>query len=207
MEKLLVTQALNELKLLDDRIINEIARSKFVTTAKTVESKITPYLTKEEFVKKARGGYDSVNALIERHTKIKAAVMASNAVTNVEVNGVSMTVAEALELKNSIVYKEEFLSQLKLQYASATNDMTRKNVELENKIDNILETMVSKDAKTKKEDFTEITDPMRQSGEYSLVDPLKVADIIEKLEDEISGFKSNVDAVLQISNCITYIEF
>lgn len=48
---------------------------------------------------------------------------------------------------------------------------------------------------------------MRQSGEYSLVDPLKVADIIEKLEDEISGFKSNVDAVLQISNCITYIEF
>ena len=67
--------------------------------------------------------------------------------------------------------------------------------------------MVSKDAKTKKEDFTEITDPMRQSGEYSLVDPLKVADIIEKLEDEISGFKSNVDAVLQISNCITYIEF
>ena len=76
MEKLLVTQALNELTLLDDRIINKIARSKFVTSAKTVESKITPYLTKEEFVKKARGGYDSVNALIERHTKIKAAVMA-----------------------------------------------------------------------------------------------------------------------------------
>lgn len=41
----------------------------------------------------------------------------------------------------------------------------------------------------------------------NLVVPLKVADIIEKLEDEISGFKSNVDAVLQISNCITYIEF
>ena len=48
---------------------------------------------------------------------------------------------------------------------------------------------------------------MRQNGEYSLVDPLRVQDIIEKLGDEISGFKSNVDAVLQISNCITYIEF
>lgn len=54
MEKLLVTQALNELKLLDNRIINEIARSKFVTSAKTVESKITPYLTKEEFVKRQK---------------------------------------------------------------------------------------------------------------------------------------------------------
>lgn len=207
MEKLLVTQALNELKLLDNRIINEIARSKFVTSAKTVESKITPYLTKEEFVKKAKGGFDSVNALMERRSKIKAAVLTSNAVTNVEINGVTMTVAEALELKNSIVYKEELLGQLKLQYSSATTDMTRKNVELEKKIDNILETMVSKDAKTKKEDFTEITDPMSQNGEYSLVDPLRVQDIIEKLGDEISGFKSNVDAVLQISNCITYIEF
>lgn len=207
MEKLLVTQALNELKLLDNRIINEIARSKFVTSAKTVESKITPYLTKEEFVKKAKGGFDSVNALMERRAKIKAAVLESNSVTKVEINGVTMTVAEALELKNSIVYKEELLEQLKLQYSSATTDMTRKNVELEKKIDNILETMVSKDAKTKKEDFTEITDPMRQNGEYSLVDPLRVQDIIEKLRDEISGFKSNVDAVLQISNCITYIEF
>ena len=134
MEKLLVTQALNELKLLDNRIINEIARSKFVTSAKTVESKITPYLTKEEFVKKAKGGFDSVNALMERRSKIKNSVLTSNAVTNVEINGVTMTVAEALELKNSIVYKEELLEQLKLQYSSATTDMTRKNVELEKKL-------------------------------------------------------------------------
>ena len=48
---------------------------------------------------------------------------------------------------------------------------------------------------------------MRTNGEYSLVDPLKIEEVIEKLDNEISGFKSNVDSVLQISNCITSIEF
>ena len=207
MEKLLITQALNELKLLDSRILSEICKSKFVASAKTVEKNITPYCTKESFIEKAKSSYDSINALIERKARIKAAVIASNATTKVEINGATMTVAEALELKNSITYKEDMLSDMKAQLASAKNDMEKKNLELERKIDNILETMVSKDAKTKKDDFNEITDPMITNGEYSLVDPLKIEEVIEKLDNEISGFKSNVDSVLQISNCITSIEF
>lgn len=207
MEKLLVTQALNELKLLDSRIVNEICKSKFVASAKTVEKNITPYCSKEIFITKAKASYDSINALIERKSKIKAAVIASNATTKVEINGVIMTVAEALELKTSIGYKQDMLTDMKAQLASAKSEMEKKNLDLERKIDNILETMVSKDAKTKKDDFKEITDPMRTNGEYSLVDPLRIEDVIEKLENEIEGFKSNVDSVLQISNCITTIEF
>lgn len=207
MEKLLVTQALNELKLLDSRILNEIERSKFVASAKKIEKKVTPHVTKEEFNAKAKANYSSINDLIARKSKIKSAVIASNAVTVVEVNGVQMTVAEALELKNSIEYKEELLITLKAQFASSTKDALNKNIALEAKIDNILETMVGKDAKTKSEDFKEVVEPMRENGEYALVDPLGIENEIQKLEDEISGFKSNVDAVLQISNCITYIEF
>lgn len=207
MEKLLVTQALNELKLLDSRIVNEICKSKFVASAKTVEKNITPYCSKENFITKAKSSFDSINALIERKSKIKAAVIASNATTKVEINGVTMTVAEALELKTSIGYKQDMLTDMKSQLASAKSEMEKKNLDLERKIDNILETMVSKDAKTKKDDFKEITDPMRTNGEYSLVDPLRIEDVIEKLENEIDGFKSNVDSVLQISNCITTIEF
>lgn len=207
MEKLLVTQALNELKLLDSRILNEIERSKFVASAKKIENKVTPHVTKEEFNAKAKANYASINDLISRKSKIKSAVIASNAVTVVEVNGVQMTVAEALELKNSIEYKEELLITLKAQFASSTKDALNKNIALETKIDNILETMVGKDAKTKSEDFKEVVEPMRENGEYALVDPLGIENEIQKLEDEISGFKSNVDAVLQISNCITYIEF
>lgn len=207
MEKLLVTQALNELKLLDSRILNEIGRSKFVVSAKKIEKKVTPYVTKEEFNTKAKASYASINDLIARKSKIKSAVIASNAVTMVEINGVQMTVAEALELKNSIEYKKELLLTLKSQFAASTKDALNKNIALENKIDNILETMVGKDAKTKREDFKEVVEPMRANGEYALVDPLRIENEIQKLEDEISGFKSNVDAVLQISNCVTCIEF
>lgn len=48
-EKMLVTQALNELKLLDSRINREIRTASFVSAAKKSEKKVTPNVTKEEF--------------------------------------------------------------------------------------------------------------------------------------------------------------
>lgn len=207
MEKLLVTQGLNELKLLDSRILKEISNAKFVKAAKTSEKKVTPYETKEDFITNATGKYQSIKDLINRRAKIKAAIVASNAVTEIEVGGRKMTVAEALELKTSIFYKENLLDALKTQRTSEVMQMNQENVRLESKIDNILETMVAKEAKTKKEDFAGVIEPMRLAGEFSLVDPIGIDTEIQKLDNEISGFKSEIDGVLQISNCVTYIEF
>jgi len=49
--------------------------------------------------------------------------------------------------------------------------------------------------------------PIREANEYSLVDPLDIEKRIKELSDKIEGFKSEVDSVLQISNCVTWIEF
>lgn len=81
MEKMLVTQALNELKLLDDRINKAINDAVLVIAAKRSEKKVNPNLTKEDFEIRAKAGYQSVLDLIERRKKIKAAVVTSNAVT------------------------------------------------------------------------------------------------------------------------------
>ena len=206
-EKMLVTQALNELKLIDSRIGTSIVNGNFVSFAKTVEKKVTPNTTKEEFNIRAKGDYQSIIALIKRRAIIKAAIVASNAITEVSVNGTVMTVAEAIETKNSIEYEESLLSALKSQLSMSLSNMNSKNIALEDKINSYIEQMLGKEAKIKEDEITGIVTPMRVAGEYSLVDPVDVRKEIEMLDAKISGFKSEVDSALQISNCTTMIEF
>lgn len=207
MEKMLVTQALNELKLLDARIIREINSSKFVAAAKKSEKKVTPNVTKDEFTTNAKASFQSINDLIDRRGRIKKAIVASNASTKVEINDEILTVADALELKTSIEYKEHLLRNLKNQLSSAQTTVVTQNLALEDKIDNVVLNMVGKEGKAKKEDYELMTGPMREAGEFALIDPLQAEKTIKNLEDYIEGFKSNVDSALQIINCTTYIEF
>lgn len=205
---MLVTQGLNELSLLDSRINKAISNGAFISPAKTNEKKVTPNKTKEDFASEARASYQSIMDLIARRDRIKKAIVASNAVTEVSINGETMTVASAIELKSSIAYKEQLLKELTEQHREAVFAVNRKNTELEQKIDNFVSQNISgKDSKAKKEDYDELVKPIRFAGEYSLVDPLNITDIIHELDQYIEGFESEVDSVLQISNCTTWIEF
>lgn len=206
-EKMLVTKALNELKLLDARIYNEIRSADFISAAKTVEKKVNPHCTKEEFELKAKSSFQSITDLIARRGKIKAAVVDSNAKTKLTINGEEMSVAEAIELKTSIDYEVSLLNTLKSQRNSAQNAAVKNNLALEDRIDKYIESMLGKEAKGKKDDYSEMIEPIRAANEFSLVDPINVDKKIEELENRISGFKSEVDSALQISNCVTWIEF
>lgn len=208
MEKMLVTQALNELKLLDDRINKAISDAVLVIAAKRSEKKVNPNLTKEEFEIRAKAGYQSVMDLIERRKKIKAAVVISNAVTKITVHGEEMTVAEAIERKSTIDYEVSLLRQMQSQWGVQNREMNMQNLRMEERIDKYIETFVGKDtSKAKDNELEAMIKPMRESGEYALVDPLSIEKKIADLDDYIKGFRSEVDAILQISNCNTYIEF
>lgn len=207
MEKMLVTQALNELKLLDSRIGKEISRSRFIAAAKTSEKKVSPNLSKEDFSENAKASYQSICDLLARRAAIKAAVVASNAITKVTVNGEEMTVADAIERKTSIEYEKDLLISMKNQLERETSQVNTQNILMENKIDKNIETMLGKDGKTKDEDLDSFMKVFRTANQWSLVDPLGLNDLINELNDRITGFESEVDSALQISNCITWIEF
>ena len=87
-------------------------------------------------------------------------------------------------------------------------EMNMQNLRMEERIDKYIETFVGKDtSKAKDNELEAMIKPMRESGEYALVDPLSIEKKIADLDDYIKGFRSEVDAILQISNCNTYIEF
>lgn len=208
MEKMLVTQGLNELKTLESRIQRAINSANLVTLAKTCESKVTPNKTKEEFNSEAEASYQSVIDLIARREKIKTAIVDSNATTMVEINGEKMSVAKAIDLKTSIIYRQEFLDKMKNQLRAAEGSVNLKNAAMEKNLDQLVLANFSKDSKgaAKPEEYEAIAAPFRKANEYSLVDPLSLEKKIEEEEKYIEGFLSHVDQVLQVSNCITSIE-
>lgn len=207
-ETMLVTQGLNELKTLDARINRAISEANFVIASKNVDKNAKPGVTKEDFSKDAVSAVQSINDLIERREKIKAAIIASNSVTEVEIAGEKMTVAKAIDTKKSIDYKMYLLSKMKDEYNTALATVNKANQRIDMSIDALITTTYGKEGKEKvsESDYDAIAKPYKLANEVTLVDPLKIKEKIDALEKYIEDFKANVDAQLQISNCITTIE-
>jgi len=202
-----ITEALNELKLYDARITKAISNARFCGAAKKSSDKVGA-VTKDEFNEHAKASYQSVIDLIANRNVLKSAIVKSNAVTEVIINNKPMTVAEAIERKNSIGYDEALLAEMNRQYTSATDTVNKENKKVDNKVDELLSALIGRDSDKKidKESQEAIEVPYRAKNEFELVDAIGLYDKIAALEAEIDGFKSEVDTKLCISNSVTTIE-
>jgi len=207
MRNISITEALNELKLYDSKITKAITNATFCGAAKKSADKVG-VVKKEDFDERAKASYQSATDLIANRNSLKSAIVKSNAVTEVEIDGKVMSVAEAIERKNSIEYDETLLNEMKRQYANATATVDKENKKVDNKVDDLLTTLIGKDSdkKLSKEDQEAVEKPYREKNEFEFVDPLSLYEKIQALEADIDGFKSNVDTVLAVVNAITTIK-
>lgn len=205
MREITITRALAELKLLGSKIDGQVAK-KFVTANKKSSGKIDGVVTEEVFKQNAKASLDSVVALIENRKLIKTAIVTSNATTKVEIGGKEMTVAEAIERKDSINYEKDLLSNLKSQYKMAVSKVYLENEKVQAKVDDLLIATFGKDSKTTNQDAIKtITEPYEAQNQWQLVDSIGVEELITKMENDIMEFESNVDFVLSESNSINKI--
>ena len=208
MREITVTEGLRELKLYDAKINKAINKANLVIAAKKSEDILKQIgKTKKEFKDEAKAEYISIKDLIENRAKLKAAIVNSNAKTKVTIDGVKMTVAEAIERKSSIEYEQTLLKKLKSAYEKANDLVSYNNDKVDNKVDELIKTMVGKDTtKMSKEDQDKITNGYRENNEWDIVDPIEIRKEIDKLEERIDGFLANVDVQLSLSNSTTFIK-
>ena len=64
----------------------------------------------------------------------------------------------------------------------------------------------TKEGKTNTDDFEKTKKDFITANSYELVDPIKILDKINTLEESIASFKAEVDAALSTSNAVTEIE-
>lgn len=206
-EKMNVHQALAELKTLDKRIEKAVQTPDWVVTNKHSNNKIDGVAI-AEWIADVKTQYQKAMDLIRRRDAIKRAVVNSNAVTKVLIAGVEYTVAEAIDKKN---HGTQFLSmmarRLAHDHAQAKLVADRENgSRLEDRADVFVKSLIgntdtkgmTEEIKTRREDFI-------AAQTLDIIDPIGAVREIDRLDEEVSSFLTNVDAALSVSNAITEI--
>lgn len=203
-----VTDALAELTLLQKRIdsATKTLQNGALITVVEVGKIPTGYRTREEYEVNARAALQRVNALIERRRLIKRAIVLANASTRVTVAGQEMTVAEAIEMKNFIVYYETVLSTMESAYNQTRNQYEKAQAKVKERLDKLALEVLGKNEAVNSEQYQALTDSFMAREGVELLDPTNIAREIERRQEFIEDFKSSVDRVLSISNARTNIE-
>lgn len=203
MTQISVTRALAQVKSLNDRIQRGHA-GQFI--AISVGGKINGKASIQEAEQILASNLQSVQALIEQRTALKSAIVRSNATTTVVIASKTMTVAEAIERKSSIILEQQLLQQLKGQHNRALEQTERMNVEVQQRIDALLAQSYGRDAKISEADQQAVAGPYEARHKAALVDPNKVEKVIAGLQEHLDGFLLEVDFALSEVNARTLIE-
>lgn len=208
MAEMTVQRALNELKIIDERLSKRLAEFVVIGTKKVSEARVVE--TREsivEFENRAKGVLDSVDGLLKRQQELKHAIMTSNATTMIEVAGKTYSVMTAIDRKRTIENEKLVVRHMRDALARAEYKVNQENDKMESYIQRQTNAMAGGDLSSKKDDYIiAFEKSYREQNSWDLVDPLKIRDLIEQREQEISMFELEIDTALTVSNAITKIE-
>lgn len=216
-EKMLVTRALDERDLLVKKITDKIAKASFVDTIKPNEEKVyEKRIEKSEYAKEAEAAYQQIIDLINRFQKIDAAIVDSNAKTEVTTSYGTFTVAGAISLRSRLrgmdAYDGEadFEGKLQEKLRSEYNERVRfcdvKNSQLQSTAENMRLSILGRDAKAKDDKPLGVVDAYVRENTTELVDPLDVKNKLEVLEEKRNILLSELDTQIKVSNATTFVE-
>lgn len=208
METLLMTQALDERDLLRKRIFDKITKTSFVCAVGKDEE------SNEEEIKSA---YQSVVDLIDRYKRLESAIIKSNATTMVTIREDTMSVAEAIVLKNRLhsnsasakvmaCFEAQLAFTIEDEYKKAVQVMDRKNLEVERAGKEMMQSLVSGES-SDKTTAAELVDKYIEQNKVSLVDPLDSVKLVEELRSDLLTLSKDIDVAIKVSNATTTIEF
>lgn len=218
MEKMLVTQALDERDLLVKKINDKIAKASFVDTIKGNEEKVfDARVTREEFAQATASAYQQIVDLIERYQRIDAAITASNANTMISTSYGEYSVAAGISLRGrlrcSTIYNSEanFENTLCLKIKEELSDkllqVDEKNSALMLTADNMRMSILGKETKVKDDKPLAVVDAYVSENTTVLVDPIDVQKKIDALLEKQTKLLAEIDTAIKVSNATTFVEF
>lgn len=204
MDKISIHRALGELKLLDAKI-NKLINNNFIASKQASVEKVGGIKVKDLEID-MKANYQSLTDLINRRSKIKSAIIKSNALTEVTINKVKMTVAEVIDEKTSIQYKSNLLNTLKQQYNKVTADISKVNEEVNVNSEKFIDNLYRDKTQVDINKIKELKQDYIDKNKLELIDPIGVKKQIDELSEYIDNFQAECDYVLSESNAVTFIE-
>lgn len=216
-EKMLVTQALDERDLLVKKITDKVMKASFVDTIKPNEDKVfAKRMEKSEYAKEAEAAYQQIIDLTERFQKIDAAIVESNAKTEIKTSYGTFTVAGAISLRSRLRGMDsydggaDFEGKLRKKLSDEYNERVQfcdmKNSQLQATAENMRLSILGRDAKVKDDKPLGVVDAYVKENTTELVDPLDVKKKLEALDEKRNILLQELDTQIKVSNATTFIE-
>ena len=117
-----------------------------------------------------------------------------------------MTIAEAIDRKNSINNDKMFLNMLKNQYSHALYEIEENNSGLTERADHQINMLYQNKENVDPVKIQSLREDFINENTYDLIDAINIKEKIESLEKEIEEFELEVDFKLSESNSLTMIE-
>ena len=205
-ETMSIHRALAELKLIDNKIQKEISRASFAQFKKVV-GKTVDNLDVDTFKKNSKASLQAINDLMNRRSAIKSALVLSNAITKVTIAGDEMTVAEAIDKKNTTQSMINLINKLKQTWNQVHVKVGTANRALDEEALVYFQEITENKDRLNEATFKTLVNAYKEQRELEVIEGFDVYKEYTKLDDELSEFLTNVDYVLSESNTETKITF
>lgn len=216
MEKMIVTQALDERDLLKKKIRDAIAKCDFVAVQKPGDDVIAQDKQKvADYEAEVKASFQSIRDMMDRYTRLDAAILLANATTKIEVAGKTMTRAAAINLRKMM--KGQGLADTDFTDAmirKMTTDLERarlkiaKSQEVADRQREVMSnSLVSSDKKVLSEDNLKSITAYCDNLVLKLVDPIVIEKTIADMQEKWDNLTTNLESAIRISNATTYVEF
>lgn len=215
MEKMLVTQALDERDLLVKKINDKIAKLEPLDVIRNnAETGIESRMTREDFKTATESAYQQIIDLIDRFDRLDAAIVNSNANTMIRVCEKEMSVAGAIALRNRMItvgsskdFERSLINAMQRKLIDVSATIKSENNLVAATANSMRMSILGKDAKTKDDKPLAVVDAYVSENSMVMMDPLGVAGKIDDMTAGRDAILRELDTAIKVSNATTAIEF
>ena len=215
--KLLVTQALDERRLLKKKIHDKIEKASFVDIIRRNEEQVSEKrIPRQDFHKEAESAYQQINDLITRYTRLDAAIIQSNANTWIDTSYGRLSVAAAISLRDRLAEDHDFgyenkdfyvhlYDKMKKEYIQRVEKIETKNKALAQTAENMRLSILGKDTKIREEKPLEVVEAYVKENTSELADPLDIRRKMEELKERRDTLLTELDTQIKVSNATVFV--
>lgn len=213
-------RALTLKKTTAERIEKEINSAVFIAVRQGKKGTING-VPVEKVEQDIRSAYQRIQQLISNYATLKSAILRSNAgvqdpatIKKVTVAGKQYTMAELISAsdeiygnrKHSNAFYSRLLYCMKNAYADVLSKVEKQHERVEANIRDYLAKAAASDKGMTSEEIKRRSDMFHEDGDFVIVDPLGLKDIIDKLDSEIKEFRADADATISEQNALNTID-
>jgi len=151
--------------------------------------------------------FRSVLDKIEERLKLRRLLTLANSTVKVKIHNIEMTIAEAIEYKNSLEMDRVLLTNLRQAKMRAEMVITNSNTQLDAEIERAVQVAYGNEkGKVSEDQYAAIAAPRIAKHGAALLDPIGIQKQIDEIDKKISSFMEEVDFALSEINARTTID-